>query len=286
MDPLRGDLDVLMENVVTWAVPALVVVVGFLACVGGRGPRSVAWRTAGALCVIAVVEPLTPAYAAGDGSCGLLPILSAEWFATVMGAWGSTQFCLLGAAVLVLVASRMTVPATSEHVAAAPPDGVTWRRPIAVLVDYAIIIVILTFGLPLVMGLTDLDRPFSMSLDFGLLGEGVSLLSFHVEAGWLIVLFVVFLYFWGQHSRWGRTLGKRLLRIHVVCARTGGRPPAGRAALRALIFPMALFVPVVGPLVLVLDGLWTLVDPGARTLHDRWARTEVARRMPDVRSGV
>ncbi|MBB4699962.1 RDD family protein [Sphaerisporangium siamense] len=204
-----------------------------------------------------------------------------------MNAWGTTQVCLLGAAVLVLVASRMMGPAASEHPVVASSTGVTWRRPIALLVDYAFIAVILLYGLPLVLFLVGLDSSFSssISLDFGLL-QGFTLSPFRVAADRVIVLPVVFLYFWGQHSRWGQTPGKRLSRIHLVAARSGGLPPAGWTALRTLIFPMSLFVPVVGPLVLVVTGLWTLFDPGARTLHDRWAKTEVARTMSDVRSGI
>ncbi|MGW4639041.1 hypothetical protein ACWEN6_10955 [Sphaerisporangium sp. NPDC004334] len=41
-------------------------------------------------------------------------------------------------------------------------------------------------------------------------------------------------------------------------------------------------MPVAGPLLLVVDGLWGLLDPGGRPLHDRLATTEAARRTPDA----
>ncbi|GII84720.1 hypothetical protein Ssi03_27100 [Sphaerisporangium siamense] len=43
-----------------------------------QGPAEAGWRTAGALVLIAVAGPLTPVYAAQDGTCGGgLPILGA-----------------------------------------------------------------------------------------------------------------------------------------------------------------------------------------------------------------
>ncbi|WP_433369358.1 RDD family protein [Streptosporangium sp. CA-115845] len=68
---------------------------------------------------------------------------------------------------------------------------------------------------------------------------------------------------------WGRTLGKRLLGIRVIAARTGGRLGAGRTALRALVFPLLAFVPDV--------GLWMLLDSEGRVLHDRWLGAAVVR---------
>ncbi|MEV7971474.1 RDD family protein [Sphaerisporangium sp. NPDC088356] len=282
LNPLRGDLDAIMQNVEAWAVPALLVLVGFLACLGRRDARSVGRLTAGLLILIAVIEPATPAYASPDGCGGLIPILSAEWFTTVMSSWGSTQLCLLGAATLVLLATRMTSAATSsERSAVATSTGVTWRRLVALLVDYTIVVVTLPFAIPPILFLTGIDSSPSIHPTWGLLNSlGLSLVS--VDPDRLIALSAIFLYFWGQHSLWGQTPGKRLLRIRLVYAREPVRPMAGRMALRTLLFPLLVFTPVAGPLALIVDVLWALLDPDGRTLHDRLANTEVTRRVPNV----
>ncbi|MEU1877722.1 RDD family protein [Streptosporangium sp. NPDC020072] len=252
---LRGDLDRIMTNVLTWAVPAGLVLVGLLACLGGRDARSVGRRTAVLLVLVAVVQPLTPDYASIDG-CGSIPLFSAEWGDTVLSVLGETQICLLGAAVLVLWAS-----AAMERPAVPSPSGVTWRRAAALLADYAIILVVLTL-VPLFAG-------EDFHLDHGLLNRA-SLSLDDVDLEQLVILPTVFLYFWGQHALWGRTPGKRLMGIHLV--RTG----TARTALRALLFPLLVFVPVHGPLVLIVDGAWALLDPEGRMLHDRLTGTEVA----------
>ncbi|MFF4416598.1 RDD family protein [Streptosporangium sp. NPDC001559] len=257
---LRGDLDRILANVMEWAVPAALVLVGLLACLGGRDPRRVGRRTAALLVLVAVAKPLVPPYMSDDG-CGLSPLFGAEWFDTVLGVLGEDQICLLGAAVLVLWAS-----ATMERPTGVGSTGVTWRRPVALLADYAIILVILTFVVGPVLSLL---VPGGIGLEFGILNRA-SLTLDHVRLEQLVILAVVFLYFWGQHALWGRTPGKRLTGIHLV--RTG----TARTAPRALFFPILVFVPVYGPLVLIVDGAWTLLDPEGRTLHDRLAGTEVS----------
>ncbi|WP_155349091.1 RDD family protein [Acrocarpospora pleiomorpha] len=272
LDPLRGDLDRIMENVEAWGLPAVVVLVGFLACLGGRDPRVVGRRTAGVLVAIAVLVPVVPVYAAEEG-CGLMPILSAEWFATVMSSWGSTQLCLLAAATLVLLTTRMMSATTSV----VPSAGVTWRRPVALLVDYMIIVVTLTFVIQPILSVISFDT--SIHLDFGILSWSALSLD-KAEPERLLTLAGVFLYFWVNHSLWGRTPGKRLLRIHLVSVQPTARPTAGKTALRTLLFPLLLFEPTYGQLALIVDGLWALLDPDGRTLHDRLANTDVTRRIP------
>lgn len=284
LDTLRGDLDGIMQNVEAWAIPALLVLGGFLACLGHRNPRSVGRRTAGVLVLIAVIKPATPLYASAEECGGPIPILSTEWFATVMSSWGSTQLCLLGAAALVLLVTRMMSGATSKRPEVASSTGVTWRRPVALLVDYAIVIVVLTFVVQPILLLTGVDEFFpSIHLGYGLL-NGAALSLDNADPERLLVLFVVFLYFWAQHSLRGQTLGKRLLRIRLISARTTVRPTVGRTALRTLIFPLLVFVPVAGPIVLIVDGVWALLDPEGRTLHDRWANTEVTRKVSNVQA--
>ncbi|MGS2645978.1 RDD family protein [Streptosporangium sp. LJ11] len=284
LDPLRGDLDGIMQNVEAWAIPALLVLGGFLACLGRRDPRSVGRRTAGVLVLIAVIKPATPLYTSAEECGGPIPILSAEWFATVMSSWGSTQLCLLGAAALVLLVTQTMSGATSKQPEVASSAGVTWRRPVALLVDYAIVIVVLTFVVQPILVLTGVDEFFpSIHLGYGLLNEaGLSLDNADPEP--LLVLFLVFLYFWAQHSLWGRTPGKRLLRIGLVSTRTTVRPAVGRTALRTLIFPLLIFVPFAGPAVLIVDGVWALLDPEGRALHDRWTNTDVIRTVSKVQA--
>ncbi len=260
------------------ALPALLVLVGFLACLRGRDPRSVGRRTAGVLVLTAVIEPVTPFYVFPEGCGNSIPLLSAEWFATVASSWGSTQVCLLGAAALVLLITRATV--TSERPPVAPPGGVTWRRPVALLVDYAIIIAFLTFVIPAILVLAGIDT--YIHVGYGILGWSALSLD-NLEPERLLTLTGVFLYFWVQHSLWGQTPGKRLLRIQLISAETTARPTARKTAVRTLLFPLLGFEPTVGPLALVVYGLWTLLDPDGRALHDRLANTEVARRMPRAR---
>ncbi|MFC3980046.1 RDD family protein [Streptosporangium jomthongense] len=252
---LRGDLGQVMANVMAWAVPAALVLVGLLACLGGRDARRVGRWTAVLLILVAVAKPLVPSYMSDDG-CSPIPLFSAEWFGTVLGVLGEDQICLLGAAVLVLWAS-----AAMERPAAPSPAGVAWRRAVALLADYAIILVVLTL-VPLFAG-------EDFHLDHGLLNRA-SLSLDDVDLEQLVILPTVFLYFWGQHALWGRTPGKRLMGIHLVHAGTA------RTALRALLFPLLVFVPVHGPLVLIVDGAWALLDPEGRMLHDRLTGTEVA----------
>ncbi|MBB2914955.1 putative RDD family membrane protein YckC [Streptosporangium becharense] len=273
-----------MQNVEAWAVPALLVLGGFLACLGRRNPRSTGRRTAGVLVLIAVIKPVTPLYASAE-VCDGIPILSTEWFATVMSSWGSTQLCLLGAAALVLLVTRMMSDTTSKRPEVASSTGVTWRRPVALLVDYAIVVVVLTFVVQPILLLTGVDE-FSPSirLRYGLLNEAELSLD-NADPERLPALFAVFLYFWVQHSLWGQTPGKRLLRIRLVSTRTTVRPTVGRTALRTLIFPILVFVPFYGPIVFIVDGVWALLDPEGRTLHDRWANTDVTRKVPNVQAG-
>ncbi|WP_371778524.1 RDD family protein [Streptosporangium subroseum] len=273
-----------MQNVEAWAIPALLVLGGFLACLGHGNPRSVGRRTAGVLVLIAVIKPATPLYASVEECGGTIPILSTEWFATVMSSWGSTQLCLLVAAALVLLVTRMMSGATSSRPEVASSTGVTWRRPVALLIDYAVVIVVLTFFVSPILRLTGVDEFLpSIHLGFGLLNEATLSLD-NVDPKRLLVLFVVFLYFWVQHSLWGRTPGKRLLRIHLISTRTTVRPTVGRTALRTMVFPLLVFVPVAGPIFLIVDGVWALLDPEGRTLHDRWANTDVTRKVSHVQA--
>ncbi len=250
LDPLRGDLDALLMDVEAFAIPSLLIIMG--AFFARRDSRRAGRRTAGVLVLIAVVKPATPLYSSPEECGGTIPILSAEWFATVLDSWGSTQVCLIAAAALVLLVTWRESASSST--------GTTWRRAVALLVDYVILIVVLS-----------LIGQMWFSLDYGLLNRATVHWDVIDFDRWFVVL-VVFLYFWAQHTLWGQTPGKRLMGIRVVPNR-----PAGRMALRALV-PLLVFVAVAGPVVFIVDAMWALLDPEGRALHDRLLKTEVARR--------
>ncbi|WP_336217046.1 RDD family protein [Nonomuraea sp. LPB2021202275-12-8] len=270
---LGRDLDVVIEVTAGWAVPALVVLVGLLACLGHRDPATTGRRVAGLLIFVAVVEPLVSLYRAPGECGGMISLLSADWFRAVAGAWGLNQVCLLTAAGLVLGASRATRP-SREQERVPSPAGTAWRRPAAFLVDYLIVSVVLGVVVGPLWSEIGLGSGFRMG--YGLLGR-VDVFGSGVRPAESAVLSGLFLYFWVQHALWGRTLGKRLMKVRVVAARTGGRLGAGKAVLRTLAFPLLAFVPGVGLLCILVDGLWMLLDPEGRVLHDRWLGAAVVR---------
>ncbi len=238
---LLGDTYALANLAVVWGVPSILVLTGFLMpAVTGR-------RVAGLLVLLAIVGPAAPTYVADDG-CSMIPVLSGEWFATVASAYGPAESALLLSALLVMLGSR-----TVRDVW---PSGWAGRRAVAFTFDYLVFVAFL--GL--------FEGGFS-SLDYGLLNW------FRANApASLLIAVPAFLY-----VLTGRTLGKRLMRIRVVSARTGHWPGWRRAAIRALVFPVLVCVPEYGLVVLLVDGLWSVADPAARTLHDRLAGTRVLR---------
>ncbi|MFI0423156.1 RDD family protein [Spongiactinospora sp. 9N601] len=264
--PLHRDLEVVMEIVVGWAVPVLVVLVGLVAVLRGRDLGVTARRVAGLLVVGALMEPVASLYSVGGMCQETVPLFSADWFREAAGGWGIGQGCLLGAAALVFVVGER----------GESQGGVVWRRAAAGLVDYLVIVSVLSVGVGVAWPL--IDSGFWMRMGAGLLerAEG-AVAGGRVKPEELALLGGVFLYFWVQHAVWGRTLGKRLMGVQVVAAFTGGRLSAGRAALRALAFPLLGFVPGVGLWCLVVVGLWMLVDPEGRVLHDRWLGAAVVR---------
>ncbi|MFD8558136.1 RDD family protein [Streptosporangium canum] len=264
--PLRRDLEVVMETAEDWAVPALVVLFGLIACLGRRDPGVTGRRVAGFLILIAVVELLAWSYS-GRGIYGeTVSLFSAVGFGAVVGGWGITELCLLAAAALVFAASREMRPVTGDEPGASQ-TGRVWRRSTAALVDYLIVVTVLGVVMWPVWSLIGIGTEYRMG--YGFLGR-VDVLQSSAEPVELAILSVLFLYFWAQHALWGRTLGKRLLGVRVIAVRTGARLGAGRTALRALVFPLLAFVPDVGLLCLLVGGLWMLFDAEGRVLHDRW----------------
>ncbi|MEU0933111.1 RDD family protein [Embleya sp. NPDC005971] len=97
-------------------------------------------------------------------------------------------------------------------------------------------------------------------------------------ASGLIFSLVYFVYEGFQLDRFGRTLGKRVVRIRVVRVADGG-PIAGSIAwTRAGVYTLPLAVPCLGTLFWLVNVLWQFWDqPWHQCLHDKAARTTVIR---------
>ncbi|MGV9325544.1 RDD family protein [Streptosporangium sandarakinum] len=271
--PLRHDLEAVRGITTEWAVPTLVVLLGLAACLG-RGDSGVAGRrAAGLLILIAVIDPLASLYGERGICRETVPLFGAEWFTGVAGGWGITQLCLLTAAMLVLAGSRGMRPVTAEE----PEEsqaGMMWRRPAAALADYLIIVSVLSA----VVGLAWPIIGFQIGMGTGLLKRAeAAVFRSGVEPANLAIVAGLCAYFWIQHAVWGRTLGKRLLGIRVIAVRTGERLGMGKAGLRTSAFPLFALVPGAGLWFLLVDGLWMLLDPEGRALHDRLLGAAVVR---------
>ncbi|GCE01692.1 RDD family protein [Embleya hyalina] len=94
----------------------------------------------------------------------------------------------------------------------------------------------------------------------------------------LIFSLIYFVYEGFQLDRFGRTLGKRVVRIRVVRVADGG-PIAGSIAwTRAGVYTLPVIVPCLGTLFWLVNVLWQLWDqPWHQCLHDKAARTTVIR---------
>ncbi|WP_182909520.1 RDD family protein [Microbispora sp. H13382] len=274
---IRDDLSRVVETAESWAVPALAVFLGLLAYVRGKDPQVVGRRVAGLLVLTAVAEPLIPLYSEPGGCGGTVPLLSADWFGRVLGNWGANQLCLLPAAALVYAASRTRRRAAEPGVAA---TGAAWRRPVAAFIDYVIVVVALRVVVEPAWALIGSHYLWFPWFHQGLLGRLDEVFESTVKPGEVLALTSWLLYFWLQHTVWGRTPGKWLLRLRLVNVRTGGRLGAGRAALRTLAFPFLAVVPDVGLVLLFAGGLAALFDADGQVLHDRLLGAAVVRHRP------
>jgi uncharacterized RDD family membrane protein YckC len=248
---MRGDADEVVRFAVTWGAPVLAV----LACFGLRN-SAVARRTAGVLVVLALAGSLVTIPFDVEVCC-LYPGNMDESVEDVHNGWLTAS--LLVAAVLVLVASRwMGSEGESARAASLP------RRTGALVIDYLVAVAFLIAALRL-----DVIDLYLLPLDHGLL-NGVRLDELAANPKWLLIALLIFLY-----ALSGRTLGKLLMRVRVVSGTTGRWPGWGRSAVRALVFPLLVLVPVIGVALLVLDGMWAVADPAGRSLHDRLSGTIV-----------
>lgn len=131
-----------MEITEDWTVPALVVLLGLLACLGRRDLGVTGRRVAGLFILITVIELLAWLYG-GRGIYGeTIPLFSAGGFGAVVGGWGITELCLLAAAALVFAASRKMRPVTGDE-SGVSRVGMVWRRLTAALADYLIVVTVL-----------------------------------------------------------------------------------------------------------------------------------------------
>lgn len=250
---LLGDASTLAELATQGALPALLVVVGFLAALKGKGGVA-GRRVAGLLTVLAVAGPASPSYA-GDNPCsGPVPVLTVEWFSIMIDAYGPVELCLMTSAVLVLLATRSG--------AAQDPTGLMGRRVAAFVMDYLVFTALLVL-------LPTLGGGQLNGLYYGLLNE-LDIHDLIEDPEPALVVLAASLY-----AVTGRTAGKRLMRIRMVSVETGHWPGWRKAAVRALVFPVLALVPLFGLLVLAVDVLWGIADPAARTLHDRLSGTMV-----------
>ncbi|WP_231640618.1 RDD family protein [Nocardiopsis sp. NRRL B-16309] len=107
--------------------------------------------------------------------------------------------------------------------------------------------------------------------------------SMNIMANIVVTLFLLgwgpllFLYDWYFLGHGGATLGKMLLGIRVVDARTGGRPSQRQAVRRAALFGLPQTIPVLGNLLVLIESLLAHTDPWTRAPHDRRVGTLVVR---------
>lgn len=98
---------------------------------------------------------------------------------------------------------------------------------------------------------------------------------------WLFAAALDALYFGGLVAWRGRTVGQLAAGTVVVRGEDGGRLPAGRAFLRAIIFwgPGLLSIVnglgAVAGLVAIIGMLWVIWDPRKQGLHDKLANSVV-----------
>jgi uncharacterized RDD family membrane protein YckC len=89
---------------------------------------------------------------------------------------------------------------------------------------------------------------------------------------------VAFLYDWLQHGWWGQTLGKRAMGIVVVSAADWSRIGLKASAARAAVYTLPGVVPYAGGPFELINMLWLLWDQRRQCLHDKAARTVVAKK--------
>lgn len=182
-------------------------------------------------------------------------------------------------------------PRRRSHADDGTPLAAYWRRALAVVVDYALVVIVVAIVVTPFLGdarnlvtawygnaLTAVREggqppalPATLMRTAGTITliQAIALLAYEV---WCL-------------SAWGATVGRRLTGIVVRSNDTGEK--ADQAALVRRTFVKWLSVmlgsmPLLGQVAAVftvVDWLWPLRDPARRALHDKVASTEVVRRQ-------
>jgi uncharacterized RDD family membrane protein YckC len=102
-----------------------------------------------------------------------------------------------------------------------------------------------------------------------------------------VAVLIAFLYYWLQHAKWGRTLGKRAVGTRLVRMSDGGAVSWGQAAWRAgfsILFAVVINMLTCGfgGILALIDPAWLLWDRRRQALHDKVARTLVIKVDPTV----
>jgi uncharacterized RDD family membrane protein YckC len=153
-------------------------------------------------------------------------------------------------------------------------------RFLAYLIDFAILAgveaVILVPTMIILLVTMSNSETFNADGTTNTLPSGFFLVFFAVEgAVGLLCLAATYIYSVEMMYRHGQTVGKRALKIRVVCVDPARPLTRGAAAKRWLIqFVAGAIVPFVN----LLDGLWQLWDqPLRQCLHDKVAQTVVVK---------
>jgi uncharacterized RDD family membrane protein YckC len=93
----------------------------------------------------------------------------------------------------------------------------------------------------------------------------------------LIGIALAFLYFWLMHAKSGQTIGKKLLRIRVVRTHDRAAITSGQAAGRSAFYTI---VGGISGCIGLINALWCLWDDRRQCLHDKVAKTVVAKVHP------
>jgi uncharacterized RDD family membrane protein YckC len=157
-----------------------------------------------------------------------------------------------------------------------------WQRIVARLLDGVVVSVILSplmiwyfawyFGHAPDLTPTDPNDPAAVH---HLLVTELRLMGVSLLFGAAVAV-VTFFYDWFQHTRWGQTVGKRVVKTKVVMVADRSPVTGGAAAARAGMYALVPQIPLAGSLYGLLDSLWLLWDkPNRQCLHDKVARTVV-----------
>lgn len=182
-------------------------------------------------------------------------------------------------------------PPRRSHADDGTPLAAYWRRALAVLVDYALVVIVVAIVVTPFLGdarnlvMAWYDNALTAARTGGQVPAMPATLIRTAGIITLIQAIALLAYEVWCLSAWGATLGRRLTGIVVRASDTGEK--ADQAALVRRTFVKWLSVmlgsmPLLGQIAAVftvVDWLWPLRDPARRALHDKVASTQVVRRQ-------